>query len=52
MPTEVYRRVLPRQARSYNFFGMLRLWRLHRVGTLFAQYVRTSSLLLDAFFLN
>lgn len=41
VPTEVYRRVLPRQARSYNFFGMLRLWRLHRVGTLFAQYVRT-----------
>ncbi|XP_008653638.1 potassium channel AKT3 [Zea mays] len=37
VPTEVYRRVLPRQARSYNFFGMLRLWRLHRVGTLFAQ---------------
>ncbi|PAN09666.1 hypothetical protein PAHAL_2G041400 [Panicum hallii] len=37
MPTELTRRILPPQARSYNFFGMLRLWRLHRVGTLFAE---------------
>ncbi|RLN35386.1 hypothetical protein C2845_PM03G21160 [Panicum miliaceum] len=37
MPTELTRRILPPQARSYNFFGMLRLWRLHRVGTLFTE---------------
>lgn len=44
VPTEVSRRILPRQARTYNFFGMLRLWRLHRVGTLFTQYVQHASL--------
>ncbi|KAF8732163.1 hypothetical protein HU200_016132 [Digitaria exilis] len=37
VPTELSRRILPPPARSYNFFGMLRLWRLHRVGTLFTQ---------------
>ncbi|CAM0153226.1 unnamed protein product [Urochloa decumbens] len=37
VPTEISRRVLPYKARSYNFFAMLRLWRLHRVGTLFTQ---------------
>ncbi|CAN6171080.1 unnamed protein product [Urochloa humidicola] len=37
VPTELSRRVLPRKARSYNFLAMLRLWRLHRVGTLFTQ---------------
>ncbi|CAN6203144.1 unnamed protein product [Urochloa humidicola] len=37
VPTELSRRVLPRRARSYNFLAMLRLWRLHRVGTLFTQ---------------
>jgi hypothetical protein len=46
LPTELYRLVLPPRARSYNFFGMLRLWRLHRVGTLFTQYVRCRSPLL------
>lgn len=39
VPTQLSRRILPPQARSYNFFGMLRLWRLRRVGALFAQYV-------------
>jgi potassium channel len=37
--TQLPRRILPPQARSYNFFGMLRLWRLRRVGALFAEYV-------------
>ncbi|XP_066393415.1 potassium channel AKT3-like [Miscanthus floridulus] len=37
VPIEVYRRILPPQARDYNFFGMLRLWRLHRVGTFFTR---------------
>uniref|UniRef100_K4A3D9 Potassium channel n=1 Tax=Setaria italica TaxID=4555 RepID=K4A3D9_SETIT len=37
VPTELSRRILPPRARTYNFFGMLRLWRLHRVGTLFTQ---------------
>ncbi|CAN6181411.1 unnamed protein product [Urochloa humidicola] len=37
VPTEISRRVLPRKARAYNFLAMLRLWRLHRVGTLFTQ---------------
>ncbi|WVZ62074.1 hypothetical protein U9M48_011861 [Paspalum notatum var. saurae] len=37
VPTELSRRILPHEARTYNFFGMLRLWRLHRVGTLFTQ---------------
>ncbi|GJN24669.1 hypothetical protein PR202_gb12423 [Eleusine coracana subsp. coracana] len=36
VPTQLSRRLLPPQARSYNFFGMLRLWRLRRVGALFA----------------
>ncbi|TVU41681.1 hypothetical protein EJB05_15224, partial [Eragrostis curvula] len=36
VPTQLSRRILPPQARSYNFFGMLRLWRLRRVGALFA----------------
>jgi hypothetical protein len=42
MPTELTRRILPPQVRSYNFFGMLRLWRLHRVSTLFTEYVLLS----------
>ncbi|GJN10151.1 hypothetical protein PR202_ga28218 [Eleusine coracana subsp. coracana] len=36
VPTQLSRRLLPPQARSYNFFGMLRLWRLRRVGALFS----------------
>ncbi|KAL6880631.1 hypothetical protein ACP4OV_012196 [Aristida adscensionis] len=36
VPTELSSRILPPQLRSYNFFGMLRLWRLRRVGALFA----------------
>lgn len=36
VPTELSRRILPPEIRSYGFFGMLRLWRLRRVGALFA----------------
>ncbi|KAL5197262.1 hypothetical protein ABZP36_000774 [Zizania latifolia] len=36
IPTEVTRRMLPPELRSYGFFGMLRLWRLRRVGALFS----------------
>jgi len=50
VPIEVYRRILPRQARGYNFFGMLRLWRLHRVGTFFTRYARTARCFLDGSF--
>jgi potassium channel len=44
VPTQLSRRILPPQARSYNFFGMLRLWRLRRVGALFAEYVTHTSI--------
>uniref|UniRef100_A0A0E0LHQ2 Potassium channel n=1 Tax=Oryza punctata TaxID=4537 RepID=A0A0E0LHQ2_ORYPU len=37
IPTELARRILPPDLRSYGFFGILRLWRLHRVGVLFAR---------------
>ncbi|BAT00278.1 Os07g0175400 [Oryza sativa Japonica Group] len=37
IPTELARRILPPDLRSYGFFGILRLWRLHRVGILFAR---------------
>ncbi|KAJ3695232.1 hypothetical protein LUZ60_000609 [Juncus effusus] len=37
IPTELARRVLPHQLRSYGFFNMLRLWRLRRVSALFAR---------------
>ncbi|KAL5198081.1 hypothetical protein ABZP36_001593 [Zizania latifolia] len=36
IPTEVARCMLPPELHSYGFFGMLRLWRLRRVGALFA----------------
>ncbi|KAK1641544.1 hypothetical protein QYE76_059349 [Lolium multiflorum] len=36
VPTELSRRILPTDIRSYGFFGMLRLWRLRRVGALFS----------------
>jgi hypothetical protein len=36
VPTELSRRLLPPDLRSYGFFGMLRLWRLRRVGALFS----------------
>ncbi|KAF0909391.1 hypothetical protein E2562_035831 [Oryza meyeriana var. granulata] len=36
IPTELARHTLPPALRSYGFFGMLRLWRLRRVGALFA----------------
>ncbi|XP_043701332.1 potassium channel AKT1-like [Telopea speciosissima] len=37
IPSEVARRVLPSSIESYGFFNMLRLWRLRRVGSLFAR---------------
>ncbi|CAM0905483.1 unnamed protein product [Alopecurus aequalis] len=36
VPTELSRRILPTDLQSYGFFGMLRLWRLRRVGALFS----------------
>ncbi|KAG8081456.1 hypothetical protein GUJ93_ZPchr0007g3664 [Zizania palustris] len=36
IPTEVARRMLPPELHSYGFFGILRLWRLRRVGALFS----------------
>lgn len=36
LPTELTRMLLPKDLRSYGFFGMLRLWRLRRVGALFS----------------
>jgi hypothetical protein len=40
VPTEFARRILPPNLRSYGFFNMLRLWRLRRVSSLFARYVK------------
>ncbi|KAJ8485998.1 hypothetical protein OPV22_018483 [Ensete ventricosum] len=37
VPSEIARRVLPHKLGSYGFFNMLRLWRLRRVSSLFAQ---------------
>nr|CAB3473736.1 unnamed protein product [Digitaria exilis] len=39
IPTEIARKILPPNLRSYGFFNMLRLWRLRRVSSLFARYV-------------
>ncbi|RWW80948.1 hypothetical protein BHE74_00010688 [Ensete ventricosum] len=38
VPSEIARRVLPHKLGSYGFFNMLRLWRLRRVSSLFAQH--------------
>jgi hypothetical protein len=38
IPTELARKILPPNLRSYGFFNMLRLWRLRRVSSLFARY--------------
>uniref|UniRef100_A0A8I6XF23 Potassium channel n=1 Tax=Hordeum vulgare subsp. vulgare TaxID=112509 RepID=A0A8I6XF23_HORVV len=37
VPTELSRRILPSDLRDYGFFGMLRLWRLRRVGAFFSR---------------
>ncbi|URD97215.1 Potassium channel [Musa troglodytarum] len=37
VPSEIARSILPRKLGSYGFFTMLRLWRLRRVSSLFAQ---------------
>ncbi|GAU41994.1 hypothetical protein TSUD_307000 [Trifolium subterraneum] len=37
IPYELVNRLLPEDIRSYGYFGMLRLWRLHRVSALFAR---------------
>ncbi|CAO2204181.1 unnamed protein product [Urochloa humidicola] len=37
IPTELARKILPPNLRSYGFFNMLRLWRLRRVSSLFAR---------------
>ncbi|KAF3325187.1 Potassium channel AKT1 [Carex littledalei] len=37
IPSELARKVLPRNLRSYGFFSLLRLWRLRRVSALFAK---------------
>lgn len=39
IPSEVARKILPHELRSYGFFNMLRLWRLRRVSSLFARYM-------------
>ncbi|KAF7002052.1 hypothetical protein CFC21_017592 [Triticum aestivum] len=37
VPTELSRRILPPDLRTYGVFGMLRLWRLRRVGALLSR---------------
>ncbi|XP_009393618.2 potassium channel AKT1 [Musa acuminata AAA Group] len=37
IPSEIARKILPKNLRSYGFFNMLRLWRLRRVSSLFAR---------------
>lgn len=37
IPSELARKVLPNPFRKYGLFNMLRLWRLRRVGALFAR---------------
>ena len=38
IPSEVARSVLPTSLQTYGYFNMLRLWRLRRVGSMFARY--------------
>lgn len=38
IPSEVAQQVLPHPLASYGFFNTLRLWRLRRVGAMFARY--------------
>ncbi|KAH6803149.1 K+ transporter 1 [Perilla frutescens var. frutescens] len=37
IPSELARKILPNPFRNYGLFNMLRLWRLRRVGSLFAR---------------
>ncbi|KAL8035892.1 hypothetical protein ABFX02_12G124400 [Erythranthe guttata] len=37
IPSELARKISPKPLRTYGFFNMLRLWRLRRVGALFAR---------------
>ncbi|CAH9144306.1 unnamed protein product [Cuscuta epithymum] len=37
IPSELARKILPKPLRPYGLFNMLRLWRLRRVGALFAR---------------
>lgn len=39
IPSEIARKILPKNLRSYGVFNMLRLWRLRRVSSLFARYI-------------
>lgn len=39
IPYEVVKKVTPRGVKSYGYFSMLRLWRLRRVGAMFARSV-------------
>uniref|UniRef100_A0A0D3GMV1 Potassium channel n=1 Tax=Oryza barthii TaxID=65489 RepID=A0A0D3GMV1_9ORYZ len=52
IPTELARRILPPDLRSYGFFGILRLWRLHRVGILFARYPDPTNTWISAYMPN
>ena len=38
IPSELARKMLPKPFQFYGAFNMLRLWRLRRVGSLFARY--------------
>lgn len=38
IPSELAVKISPKPLKSYGLFNMLRLWRLRRVGTLFARY--------------
>lgn len=37
IPSELARKISPKPLRTYGLFNMLRLWRLRRVGALFAR---------------
>lgn len=37
IPSEIARKMLPKNLQSYGFFNMLRLWRLRRVSSVFAR---------------
>jgi hypothetical protein len=37
IPYEFVRQLLPNDINIYGYFGLLRLWRLHRVSALFAK---------------
>lgn len=38
IPSELARKISPKPLQTYGLFNMLRLWRLRRVGSLFARY--------------